>query len=76
MNQACQAEHTHGLFHRVADWLIFPASVAAICTAVAGPLFGLVELATGQRTGNTEVLQAVVAVLSATIAALVTKHKP
>jgi hypothetical protein len=68
-NHASNAADTPGRFHRLLDWSLFPASVAAVC--VTG--FSLILGAVVGPGRDTEVLLVAVAVVSALIAGFV-KH--
>ena len=70
-NLARQAGNAPGLFHRLVDWSIFPASVAAACTSGFGLIFGVFGSITGHRA-NPDFLEAGVAAASYLIAAFAT----
>jgi hypothetical protein len=60
-----------GRFHRLLDWSLFPASVAAVC--VTG--FSLILDAVAGRREDTELLLVAVAVVSAVIAGFVKRPR-
>jgi hypothetical protein len=65
------ATDTPGRFHRLLDWSLFPASVAAVC--VTG--FSLILGAVARPREDTEVLLVGVAVVSAVIAGFVKRPR-